>query len=269
MISPLFLLKRTIHDYKHHWKKIFTISFVLALTATFALLLFFIQDNLDQINIIYSILYFLLGFNAIFVFINFINYLYKNEKQSYLKIFTYFKSKTAVYLILLAILIFTIFSFSFTFPLLIFPIIYNTVNSELLGIILIITTIILILIGIILITFMAFSAIIAITEPDKTLNEIVKRSYYIVRKSFFAILGQKALIVFVNLLITTSTYKLFIILSPQEWFISIQETGSAPISFTISYLLISLIIYTIVIFINLPYEMILYKTYKAKANKIH
>lgn len=270
MNSPIFILKKIYNDYKDKWIKLITLSFILSLTAVLGSLLYFVQiemsENLNY-NFIYTLLYIVLSFNAFFVFINFIKFLYQNKKQSYLEILSNFKIKTAVNLILISIILFTIFSCCFTFPLLIFPTIYSLVVSDALGILLIATTIILGLIGISLFTLFSFSPIIAITGKEDKLSTIIKSSYQIVRKSFFQILGHKTLITIFNLGMTSLSYILFIKIAPIEWFISIEETGFTPIGFTISYLLLSLIVYTIVISINLPYETVLYKAYKKNLNE--
>lgn len=270
MNSPIFILKKIYSDYKDKWIKLITLSFILSITAILGSLLYFVQiemgENLNY-NFVYTLLYILLSFNAFFVFINFIKFLYQNKKQSYLETLSNFKIKTAVNLILISIILFTVFSCCFTFPLLIFPTIYSLVVSDALGYLLIATTIILAIIGISLFTLLSFSPIIAITGKEDKLSIIIKSSYQIVRKSFFQILGHKTLITLFNLGMTSLSYILFIRFAPIEWFISIEETGFTPIGFTISYLLLSLVIYTIVIFINLPYETVLYKAYKKNLNE--
>jgi hypothetical protein len=267
MISPLFILKKIRNDYKDKWKELFTLSFALSLTGVLASLLYFIQIEMSgnlNYNYIYTLAYIILSFNAFFIFINFIKFLYKNKKQSYLEIFANFKIKITVNLILISIVLFTIFSCCFTFPLLIFPTINSLIVSEALALLLIVTTIILGLIGISLFTLLSFSPIIAITGKEYKLTIILQSSYQIVRKSFFQVFGHKLLITTFNLGMTSLTYILFIKFAPLEWFIRIEETGITPIGFTISYLLLSLLVYTIVIFVNLPYETSLYKAYKNK-----
>ena len=267
MISPYHIVKNGIKKYKNHWKEIFLFSFILSLTGSLATLLLFIQGNAlwgntNSLNYIFTIFYFLLTFNAIFIFINSIKYLINSKKVKFKNLFSNFKIKTIINLILLSLILLTVFSVTYVFPNLILATIAEIVGPGILNIILFITSIIFMAIGVFIIIYLNFAHMVIIDDTKNSFKNIINKSWYLVKNNWWSVFFNRSVLVLFNLVFSYLTILLFVRIIPISWIETLYNQNIITIPLIITYLLSVLIFSTILSFINLPYEASFYSLYK-------
>jgi hypothetical protein len=268
MITPLQIIKATWQSYQNHWKTIFLYTGLATFSSSLIFIIYFIRlaspnENL-ALNIFFVILLPILALNVIFLYINLLHFLYKDQAEKQLShLFANFQWRQIGRLMVLFALFLSIFSVCFTFPLLVLNSIAIIFQNTILTWISWFMSAVLIILGIIIFNYLQFTYPLAILKENDNIKTILGKSYLLIKQRWWSALINQSIIILVVSIISSGLFYLFITLYPSAKIILISD---GQLSVSTSFLILFFLTYTLTIFITLNlgsvYNLNFFKIYE-------
>lgn len=273
MITPWTIIKLSYANYRNYWKEILLFTSLMTLSSVMIFILYFIRAaypvNSLSISFMFWIFLPLLTLNLLFMYVNFIHFLYNPQHHASLgQLFKNWRWDIILKTFWLFLIFVMIFSVGFTFPLLILNTLINLFNNVLLNILYWIITGILIGLAIMFFNYLQFAYTLAILRKNDNIKTVLRDSYLLIKNRWWNALFNQVFVILLTGSIFKGLMNLFITLYPNENMILIKNNQLQIASvFLVSYLLI----YTILIFMNLnltlSYNLEFFKIYE-KTKKV-
>ncbi|HOX97156.1 MAG TPA: hypothetical protein PL066_02275 [bacterium] len=271
MITPLQIIKASWENYQKHWKTIFLYTGLATFSSCLIFIIYFIRlsspnENLG-LSIFFIILLPILALNVIFLYINLLHFLYKNQAERQInKLFTNFQWRQIGRLLVLFALFLGIFSVCFTFPLLVLNSLASVFQSAVLNWITLVISIVLMLLGIVIFNYLQFTYALAILKENDNIKTILVKSYLLIKKRWWSALINQSIIMLTISVISVGLFYLFISLYPSAKIILISN---GQLSISTIFLVLFFLTYTLTIFITLNlgtvYNLNFFKIYEKTA----
>ncbi|HPL93235.1 MAG TPA: hypothetical protein PLB38_03055 [bacterium] len=268
MITPWLILKKTAGLYRRHWKEILILSALMTFVSVLIFILYFIRSAYPVTSPALSVMFWtflpLLTLNLLFMYVNFIHFLYKPQKpQSIGQLFAHWDWNIILKTFWLFMIFVVIFSLGFTFPLLILNTLTALTASPIVNVLFWLVTIILAGAAIVLFNYLQFAYTLVILRKNDNIKTVLKNSYLLIKNRWWnAFLNQLFVIVAAGL-IFKGLMSLFIYIYPSQQIILIDNDQLQVSSlFLISYV----VVYAILLFLNLnltlAYNLEFFKLYE-------
>lgn len=268
MITPLQIIKTTWQSYQNHWESIFLYTGLATFSSSLIFIIYFIRlsspnENL-ALNIFFVILLPILALNVIFLYINLLHFLYKNQTEKQLgNLFANFQWRQIGRLMILFALFLCIFSVCFTFPLLILNSLALVFQNTILTWFSWFVSGVLIILGIVIFNYLQFTYPLAILKENDNIKTILVKSYLLIKKRWWSALINQSVILVTISIVSSGLFYLFITLYPSAKIILISD---GQLSVSTLFLILFFLTYTLVVFITLNlgsvYNLNFFKIYE-------
>jgi MFS family permease len=271
MITPWLILKKTKSSYQRFWKKILLFTSLMTLSSVLIFILYFIRSaypvDSSTLTWLFWIFLPLLTLNLLFMYVNFIHFLYAPEKaRTITQLFANWRWDLIGKTLVLFIIFVAIFSLGFTFPLLILNTLVSLADNMLINILYWLVTAILVGVAIAIFNYLQFAYTLVILRKNDNIKTVLVNSYFLIKKRWWNALFNQIFVILLAGGLFGGLMTLFVRLYPETQIFLIQNDQLKVSSvFLLSYLLV----YTILIFLNLnltlSYNLEFFKLYEKTA----
>jgi len=268
MINPWLILKKTKSTYQRFWKTILLFTGLMTLSSVLIFILYFIRSAYPGDSMAIQWLFWialpLLSLNLLFMYVNFIHFLYApTDKPNISQLFANWRWDLLGKTIWIFIIFVAVFSLGFTFPLLILNTLISLLDNSFITILYWLISALIIGVAIMIFNYLQFAYTLAILKKNDNIQTILLNSYLLIKNRWWNALLNQVFIIVLAVVLYSGLMNLFIRLYPNaQIFLIENEQLKVSSIFLISYLLV----YTILIFINLnisiAYNLEFFKLYE-------
>lgn len=268
MINPWLIFKKIKSTYQRFWKIILLFTGLMTLSSVLIFILYFIRSAYPGDSMAIQWLFWialpLLSLNLLFMYVNFIHFLYApTDKPNISQLFANWRWDLLGKTIWIFIIFVAVFSLGFTFPLLILNTLISLLDNSFITILYWLISALIIGVAIMIFNYLQFAYTLAILKKNDNIQTILLNSYLLIKNRWWNALLNQVFIIVLAVVLYSGLMNLFIRLYPNaQIFLIENEQLKVSSIFLISYLLV----YTILIFINLnisiAYNLEFFKLYE-------